>query len=230
MICGRYRHPASACFDEINAAVSALTSRTVALNAHVYTPPPEAIIYNFENVPGQVANPRELWAGHELWDFSASNAAKYGATHVPVGYHPSMERFKRVDKPDIDVVFTGCVNPRRAKVLNALEMLGLRVVVVPPGTSYGVERDTVLARAKVAISMLFYEDGVFPALRVAHLVANGVPVVSELCPEHWDFVPATPYLHIVDAVCRYVEDPYASHQLADCVSRGFKQHPMRLPS
>jgi hypothetical protein len=232
MICGRYRHAASACFDEINAAVSAMTSRTVAFNAHAYAPPPDAIVYNFENVPGQVADPRATWPGHEIWDFSASNAAKYDAVHVPVGYHPTMERFKRIAYPDIDVVFTGLLNERRATVIEALRKRDLHVVTVPTGTVYGLERDAILARAKVVLNMLFYPDGVFPALRVAHLVANRVPVISEACPEAWDFVPQCAYDDLVGTVLGALNPKSAisTNQAAENAYERFKARPMGLPS
>jgi hypothetical protein len=226
MICARFEHPPSACFDEIDAAVSAMTDRVVAFNAHIRKPPPGAIVYNFENVPAQVSHPAELWAGHEVWDFSARNAAQYGATHVPVGYHPSMERFKRASHLDIDVVFTGLVNERRAAVLEELRERGLNVVVVPPGL-YGASRDTILARAKLALNMLFHEDGVFPALRVAHLVANRVPVLSEVCPEGWSYVPHTAYRYLASSVANAIA---RGPQSAEHSFNRFIQQPMRLPT
>jgi hypothetical protein len=170
------------CFVELDDAVRAMTDRVVAFNAHRGEAPPGSIIMQTENVPLQVADPRALWPEHEIWDISASNAAKYGATHVPVGYHPSMERFTRARDLDIDVVFSGAINERRAAVLNDMQARGLNVVVVPLRL-YGRGRDALLARAKLAINMQFYPEGIFPSLRVAHLVANHVPVLSERTAE-----------------------------------------------
>ena len=230
MILGRDQHPASACFEEVNAAVEAMTDRVVCFNAHAFPAPPGAIVYNLENVPGQVPDPAERWKGHEVWDFSASNAAKYGAKHVPVGYHPSMERFERAADCPIDVVFTGCMNSRRARVLTALRDWKLRVVHLPPGV-YGAERDDILARSKLALNMLFYGDGVFPALRVAHLVANRVPVLSEACREGWDFVSTCDYGEIVPRVLRMLKlhPNYLALGAADALA-DFKSKPMELPT
>jgi hypothetical protein len=214
------------CFVEIDDAVRAMTDRPVCFNAHRSPPPPGAIIYNLENVPKQVPDPATLWAGHEVWDFSASNAAKYGAKHVPVGYHPSMERFKRAPVLDIDVVFSGAINPRRAQVLNELQSRGLRVVIVPQ-RFYGRQRDAILARAKLALNMLFYEDGVFPALRVAHLVANRVPVLSERCPEQWNYVPHCDYESLATTVENAIK--YGPEMAEHCYRR-FVQQPLELPS
>ncbi len=229
MIVGRDTQTFSQCFVEIDDAVRAMTDRTVCFNAHRAEAPPGSIIYQTENVPTQVADPRAMWPDHEIWDISASNAAKYGAKHVPIGYHPSMERFKRADVLDIDVVFSGAINDRRAKVLNELQARGLRVVVVPVRT-YGRQRDALLARAKLALNMLFYEDGIFPALRVAHLVANHVPVLSERCPEGWPFISTCEFTDIVDATERIVRDEQAARENAEYALEAFRAMPMVLPS
>lgn len=235
MILGRDRHPHAACFDEINDAIEDIDrehgrDRIVYLRGHACEVPLGGIAYNFENVPGQVANPRERWAGRTCWDFSARNAAQYDATHVPVGYHSSMTRFRRAWIQDIDVVFSGAMNERRQAVLDGLRSNGLRVVVAPP-TGYGAPRDALLARAKLALNMLFYPDGLFPALRVAHLVANRVPVLSERCPEGWDFVPTCSYEDLVGSATTLVRDSYSGRaKLAEETLTEFKKRPMVLPS
>ncbi len=217
MILGRGVHPQSACFDEIDAAVRAMTDRVVCFNAHAFN------LENFSQIKPEVL---DRWADHEVWDFSARNAALYGAKHVPVGWHPSMERFERAPVQDIDVVFSGCINTRRMKVLEDLADRGLKVVVVPPGI-YGAHRDGILARARLALNMLFYEDGVFPALRVAHLVANRVPVLSERCPEMWNWVSHTPYENLQWCASNAIAEGRA---MADHAYSLFVQRPMVLPS
>lgn len=229
MILGLSSHPAAACFTEIDEAVRQLRGKDdVCFNAHAFPAdvPPDAVVFQTENVPGQVANPAALWPDHEIWDLSRRNAEQYGGRHVPVGYHPSFERFKRADVLDIDVVFTGCLNERRIAVLQALADRGLSVTAIPPGV-YGAERDAVLARAKLALSMLYYSDGVFPALRVAHLVANRVPVLSERCVDGWDYIPSVA-IDMVEWCARnaITEGP----AMAEHAYQRFRQTPMRLPS
>jgi hypothetical protein len=227
MILGLTAASPANCFVEIDEAVRQLRGRDdVYFNAHVFDAPEGGVVFNLENVPGQVDPAR--WESRHVWDFSASNAAKYDAEHVPVGWHASMERFARSAELDIDVVFTGCLNPRRIRVLEALADRDLNVVVIPPGV-YGTERDAVLARAKLALNMLFYEDGIFPALRVAHLVANRVPVLSERCPEGWGFVPTCDYSEIVDAAERRVRSRVSAEDNACFSYERFRQMPMVLP-
>lgn len=238
MILGRYNHVFSACLDEIDAAISALDkesgrNRNIVLNAHEFPAPEGSIIYNLENYAQLTPAVLDQWADHEVWDFSASNCAQYGAKHVPIGYHPSMERFKRDPHPDIDVVFTGSMNKRRAKVLDELRMRGFRVVSIEGGMLYGKQRDAILARARVALNMLFYEGGMFPSLRVSHLVANKVPVISERCPEGWGFVPTCDYDDLVSTVVGALNaDASCStspERSAEFAYQRFTDMPMRLP-
>jgi hypothetical protein len=227
MILGLDRHPAAACFVELDDAVRAMTGRVVCFNAHAYPDeiPPGAIVYNLEN-PEQVSDhARERWKAHEVWDFSERNAAVLGARHVPIGFHPSMERFQRAEVQDIDVIFTGCINERRAKVLQDLAEHDLNVVVVPTGI-YGAKRDDALARAKLALNMRFYEDGVFPALRVAHLVANRVPVLSERSIEQWNWVPHTGFGDLVSCARNAIQEGL---EMAEHAYQRFVQMPMVLP-
>jgi hypothetical protein len=226
MILGLDRHPQAACFVELDDAVRALRGRDdIYFNAHTFDAPEGGVIFNLENVPRQVDPAR--WAGREVWDFSAVNAAKYGATHVPLGYHPSFERFERSDVQDIDVVFAGCVNERRAEILADLADQDLMVVVVPPGI-YGAERDAVLARAKLALNMQYYEDGTFPALRVAHLVANRVPFVSEVGPEMPSWAgPGVAYGELVRTVLDRVNA--GATGVPEALLDAFRASPMVLP-
>lgn len=243
MILGRDVHFHAACFDEISAAVDQLIAvasdtRLVVFNAHSFPDrvPLDAIVYNFENVDVQVSG--NAFVDHEIWDFSERNAARWrdrrrSVHHVPAGYHSSMERFQSlpwIDR-DIDVVFTGCMNARRQRVLDALAHHGLRTTVL--STVYGPERDKILARAKLAVNMLYYEEGTFAVLRTTHCVANSVAVVSEAANEApgWAYPAPVPYAQLVDA-CRDLlaggEEKLVS--TAEEALRRFREHPLRLPA
>jgi hypothetical protein len=224
------------CFVELDEAVTALEKergggRVIALNAHRGEAPPGAIILQTENVPGQVST--DCFPDRTIWDFSSSNVAKWEAagrkaTHFKVGYHPSFERFKRAKDLDVDVVFSGVINERRAKVLNALQERGHNVVVVPVRL-YGRGRDALLARAKLALNLLFYPDGVFPSLRVAHLVANHVPVLSEKATEGWGSNQTT-YDRFVDEADALLRGGKTATENAARDYEDFRSKPMELPS
>ena len=242
MILGRDVHLHAACFDEISTAVDQLLAaardpRRVVFNAHSFPDriPPDAIVYNFENVDVQVSG--SAFVDHEIWDFSERNAARWrdrrrAVQHVPVGHHVSMERFKPLpwSARDIDIVFAGWMNARRQCVLEKLEYHGLRTMVL--STAYGPERDKILARSKLAVNMLYYENGTFAVLRTAHCAANYLPVVAEAANEApgWAYPAPVPYGQIVDA-CRdlLVGGEEKLINTADAALRRFRECPLTLP-
>ncbi len=236
MILGRDKHIASACFDELDYAVRSLTSRVICFNAHAYPAPPGAIIYNTEDigVPANggtvVDDPRARWAGHEVWDAVEANAAKHGATYVPIGYHPSMSRFMPLppEAQDIDVLLYGCMNERRSKLLDGLAARGLNVVAMP--RLYGHERDAVLARAKVVLNVAFNPEGSWPTHRAAHLVSNSVFMLGEAMPDAWPFAITRPYDEIVESAVFWVRSPQARTEYAARILEEFKKMPLTLPA
>ena len=243
MILGRRRHVHSACFDELDAAVSALlreqgrTDTTVCFNAHSFPAeiPEGAIVFNLESMGLQTST--NLFGHHEIWDFSERNVRTWreagrDVRHVPIGHHPSMRRFVRRSRHerDIDVVFAGTPNVRRSKILAELVSKGLKVVHVPH-TSYGEERDSILSRAKLALNVLFYTDACYPVLRSAHAIANGLPILCETGPE----MPAwctcsTDYDQIVDRVVELLGSPTALDDEAATAYDMFRRTPMVIPT
>jgi hypothetical protein len=243
MILGRDVHLHAACFDDISASVDRLLiaandPRIVVFNAHAFSDrvPPGAIIYNLENVDVQISG--DAFPGHEVWDFSERNTTRWrglrrAVHHVPTGYHSSMERFQPLpwNDRDVDIVFAGWMNARRQHVLDALARHGLKIVVL--STVYGPNRDKILARAKIAINMLYYEDGTFPVLRTAHCAANSIAAVSEIANEApaWTYPAPVPYAHLVESCCDLLDG--GEEKLISAAAealRRFREHPLRLPA
>ena len=82
-----------------------------------------------------------------------------------------------------------------------------------------------------AVRLRFYEDGVFPALRVAHAVANHLPILSEECPEGWDFIPTVPFEELVDqAELMICGRSSTLSLLAETAFEAFRARPLVLPS
>ena len=238
MILGRHRHVASACFDELDDAVEALRpagSPPIALNAHSFPGelPDDAIVYNLENVGLQVMP--DAFPNHRIWDFSLANTRAWNgrAEHVPVGYHRSMERFtpRPLSEATCDVVLAGAMNERRTRLVRELEARGLVVAVLSHHAPlYGQVRDEVLARAKLALNVRYFEGGLFPALRAAHCVANRVPVLSESAVDMpvWNVLEAH-YDDLVTAAVALISDPTKLEVAAAHAYNAFRDHPMKLP-
>ena len=79
---------------------------------------------------------------------------------------------------DIDVLFYGCMNERRSNIFYKLSQ-NPNINVVFKDNSFGQERDQLIARAKIVLNIHFYESKTFEIIRVSHLLANDICVISE---------------------------------------------------
>lgn len=151
----------------------------------LFSLPPETILYNLEQIdPAAPLPPSRLtsFTHCEIWDYSQENVALWQAAgararHMPVGWYPGLERVVAAETRDIDLLFYGRINRRRAELLNQLARAGLQVHVAQG--VYGAELDALLARTRIALNLHCYAAGRFETVRVAHLLANGIPVIAE---------------------------------------------------
>lgn len=192
--------------------------------------PDSAIIYNFEQVGGDVQfmTPafKRLITTHRVWDYSPRNAERLAPLTghdrlqvVPVGYVPALTRIPKAPVQDIDVLFYGAVNPRRRDILVGLQEAGLNIVA--PFGVYGAERDALIARAKVVLNMHAHASKVMEVVRVSYLLANRKAVVAELDPDtevEPDIraaVAGVPYDGLIAECQRLVADAAARQELED---------------
>ena len=151
--------------------------------------PAGSIIYNFEQfTPGSKAISKHYLAGllnFEVWDYSERNLERLkkfcgvkNIKHVPLGYSPEITRLDPNYPKDIDVLFYGCMNKRRIKILEELKAKGLKLVAV--SNCYGEERDVFIARSKIVMNIHYYTPGILESVRLGYLLANQKTIVSEL--------------------------------------------------
>lgn len=192
--------------------------------------PPGTVIFNLEQL-GK-ANPAfterlvYLQNRYQVWDYSQSNIDALRAAGftepielMKIGHMPQMSRIPKAEVQDIDVLFYGSINERRAKVLTELKQRGLKVIHV--FGVYGAERDELISRAKVVLNMHYYEPNIFEVVRVSYLLSNEKVVVTEAdaaCEIEDDYYAATnpcAYDQLVDQCCRFVGDANARKVLED---------------
>ena len=192
--------------------------------------PPGTVVYNLEQI-GQSSSwcsplYLELLQRHEVWDYSARNIASLSALsicpaakHVPIGYVPELTRIKPAATQDIDVLFYGSMNERRAFVIEALRQVGLQVHTA--FGVYGALRDALISRAKVVLNLHYYDTSIFEVVRVSYLLANRKAVVAECHPgteidaDMCDAVRLAPYGELVDACMDLVRDQAAREAQAE---------------
>lgn len=194
--------------------------------------PDNVIIYNSEQIDEGstwLGKPYvELLKSRPVWDYSRRNLAKLislgvtSGTYVPVGYVPQLTRIPR-EEEDIDVLFYGCINERRQKILEGLIERGLRIEFL--SGVYREPRDRYIARAKVVLNLHYYDASVFEVVRVSYLLANEKAVVAEcgdsthIDDDMREAVRAVPYERLVDACVELVDD---ARQRANLARRGYE--------
>ena len=152
--------------------------------------PTDTIIINTEQVYSGAAdwNPNtfEWISKFQVWDYSEKNILNLNALgitqvkHLKIGYQKELNRIKKIEAKDIDVLFYGSVNDRRGKILNALKESGLNVQHF--FGVYGAEKDVLIQRSKVVLNLHFYDSQIFEIIRVFYLLTNSIAVVGEVNP------------------------------------------------
>lgn len=191
--------------------------------------PASSIIVNLEQLDAASRwfgdDYRTLLAGHAVVDYSARNTAalvRLGFDHVRhlrLGASPGLRTVTAERSDHVDVCFYGSLNARRAALLDELERRGL--IVERLFGVYGRARDAAVARAKVVLNVHYYDAAVFEAVRVTHLLANGVCVVTEGDADDPDIAPLAdglsvgPYAELADRCERLVADAEARRLLAE---------------
>ncbi len=227
---------------EVSAAINdfSVDAVNIILGAHLISEamaqhiPAGSIIYNTEQFDADSA-----WMGtrlldlirqFETWDYSRRNIAflserKLASSlhFVPIGFVPQLARIQQAPKQDIDVLFYGSMNQRRAHILDALRAQGFMVVTA--FNCYGDERDALIARAKVILNVHYYESKIFEIVRVSYLLTNHKAVVAEvgaetdMDPIFRDAVAGVPYDHLVETCAALVVDDLRRTRLEQ---RGFE--------
>jgi hypothetical protein len=142
---------------------------------------------------------------------------------VPVGYVKELTRIPRARDPDIDVLFFGSMNQRRADILDRMNAAGLRVNAV--AGMYGKDRDILIGRAKLLLNVHYYEAKVLEIVRISYLLANRCPVLSERSSDRLedeslaDGVAFADYDQLAQRARELIEAPDERERLA---RRGFE--------
>lgn len=217
---------------------------SIIIGAHLLDKPSEladlkkSVIYNFEQI-----SPESHWISKDYFqallarpyiDYSIANInsafainRNIVARHLPFAYESPMDYSYvtrdafRVKPKDIDVLFFGSMNDRRAKVIDQLKNMGLNVQAV--FGVYGPELSVLIHRSKVVLNMHYYESSIFEAVRVLPLLASRIPVISEQSVDDSDYSYLNPPFGIqcatyesLASTCKvFVEDSDVRALLAD---------------
>ena len=189
---------------------------------------PATVVCNFEPIDLQTTftdwSRLDAVRGATVWDYSVRNVeyiraltGNVNVTHVPIGYAPGLSRIAPAGSQDIDVLFYGSLNDRRAHILDQLDARGL--TVMRAFGVYGEERDALIARAKVVLNVHYYEARILELVRVSYLLANRKAVVAEyderteLADDLKEGLRLARYDELVESVVQLVSDDEARRSL-----------------
>jgi len=173
---------------------------------------------------------RSAWA---VWDYSPENVDFLRARGIervgllPIGYHRCLEKIRHRDdaEKDIDVLFYGAVNDRRAAVIRQIQS---RLRTECLFGVYGADRDAYIARSRIVLNVHFYQAQILEQVRLAYLLNNRCFVISEEAA-------ANPYdggvvfgpLAELPELCRqYAACPEERRKIAEQGYRTLQQQPM----
>ena len=151
--------------------------------------PKDTILINAEQFSGGTPwneNILKWIKSFEVWDYSQQNIDVFkgmGLSNIhllKLGYQKELDRIQKIPAQDIDILFYGSINPRRAHVLDNLKNFGLNT-----HTSFGVygkDRDDLIGRSKIVLNLHYYKSEIFEVVRVFYLLSNAVAVVGEINP------------------------------------------------
>ena len=210
--------------------------------------PAGTIIYNLEQ-PGthHVLRVRDLVVqGATLWEYSSLNFPLWDSlrikySHVQMGFSPLLGWEGQPKDPDIDVMFTGSINPRRAVILAALSKVAKVSIFghadgeLPAGLTiqpqvFGDDLNMTMERSKIVLNLHYYESKVFEITRIMHALANKKPVVTEVSTDDSDYswlhegIILVPPGKIPEACAELLKDPVRLKELGE---EGFKKFSSR---
>jgi len=199
--------------------------------------PKDSIIYNLEQVRPETNRVCRKLLNFEVWDYSQKNVDKLKTLgvkkihHVPIGYVPELSYFERSFNKDIDILFYGSVNERRAKIIEKLKAV-TNINFQIAHQVYGEERDNLIARSKMVINLHNHDTEILEMVRVSHLIQNRIPVLCERnenteVPSYVEgSILTSTYDNFVETTLKLLQNPAELEESAEKALDNFKKYPM----
>jgi len=203
--------------------------------------PKNTIVYSLEQMRDTPECIRwcRKYRGLEVWDYSVFNketlelAGVENIKVVPIGYVPEISYVERQppEKRDIDILAYMSPGPRRLKIMDQFKN-NPNINFVNLQSTYGEERDNMMARAKLIINIHNYDNKIFEMVRISHALQQGIPILAERAPDTdfpdymEDTVNLSTYNRFVDTTYRLLKKPEELEASAVRALEKFKQSPM----
>lgn len=129
----------------------------------------------------------ELLSGASVVDYHPENTRVYGggpgrARLVRLGHASYLQQHTPGwHERDIDLLFVGCLTPRRLSVIKEFESFGQEVTILTRPV-YGPARDDLVRRSRAVLNISAYATNRFEQVRASVVLSCGTPLVSESRP------------------------------------------------
>ena len=153
----------------------------------------------------------------EVWDYDKSNIEwmyknyNIKAHFIPLLYTNNLKHMQSVDiiNPDIDVLFYGYTQERRARMIfNLQQKMAGKFKIFNMYGIWGSELDEYISRSKVIINIHSENIAKQEQVRMYYPVINGRCVLSEVSSNNYmgDSIIQVPYERMVDATMKIIEN------------------------
>ncbi len=157
-----------------------------------------------------------LTQADEVWDYDQKNIEwmrkfyKINANFLPLVYTDSLKTMDSVNSvnPDIDVLFYGYTQERRAKMMfNLQQKLSGNYKIFNIHGVWGEELNSYISRSKIILNIHSSDIAVQEQVRMYHPVINGRCILSETSDINYmgNSIIQVPYDKIVDATIKLLE-------------------------
>lgn len=171
---------------------------------------------------GQGLTDRQQRDSERVWSLFRAE----GTVYVPFRYSECLDYYRVDDLQDIDVLFYGTLSERRVNTLGRIRKMGMTVKVLHE--TYGLERDSVVCRAKIVLNLHRETPARLEVGRLVPLLSNGVFVVSETdldwqTNQEWKDYVVFGDLDVIPEICRtWVARPVSRSMFAKRAYEKFK--------
>lgn len=87
---------------------------------------------------------------------------------------------EKEEKKEIDILFYGCLNPRRNNILNYVKKQFPNLNVKILNNKRGEELYNVIKKSKIVLNISFYKPAIFEICRINEIIPFGSFIISEL--------------------------------------------------
>lgn len=141
------------------------------------------IIYQLEQLNKIKLDPQLVSISKGVLDYTEINRKIYKDFQIlypPFSSYNFSLNYEKEEKKEIDILFYGCLNPRRNTILNYVRQqfpnLNIKIIT----NKRGEELYTLIKKSKIILNISFYKPAIFEICRINEIIPYASFIISEL--------------------------------------------------